>query len=944
MEEKLLKWWYKSGVVKKYLAKNKNSKKRFKFMDGPITANNPMGVHHAHGRTGKDFFQRYKNMQGFKQRFQNGFDGQGLWVEVEEEKDRGFNSKKEIEKFGIENFSRACRARVEKYAKIQTEQSKRLGMFMDWGNDYHTMSDTNNEYIWHFLKTCQEKGLLEEGFDVMPWCMRCGTAISQHELSDEGWQEKEHISVYLKYPIKDKKGEYLLVWTTTPWTLPSNVAVVVNSKLNYVKVEYENDVLYIAKERVGSVLGNKVKVISEMTGKELLGLYYTGPYDDLTAVKDISISNNFHKVFNGGELVTDSDGTGLVHIAPGTGAEDFELSKEHELPVIEAINEKGEYLANFDQLSGKNAAKNPKLILDDVEKREWLFKTEPIKHRYPHCWRCKEELVFRLTKEWFIKMDPIRTKLKEESEKADWLPEFSGKRMQNWLDSMGDWPISRKRYWGLALPFYKCDKCDSLQVVGSKEELKEKALDPKKVDKLPELHRPWIDEIGIKCEECRGEATRIPEVGDAWLDAGIVPYSTLKYLEDKKYWQDWFPTSLVLEYIAQVRLWFYSTLVMSVVLEEKVPWEKVMSSGFIVDEKGAAMHKSKGNAVDFNEAAGKVGADTMRFLYLSDYSSNLKAGNLRFGYNVLDEVRKRFLLILWNSYKFFVTYAKLDGWELKVKSQKSKVKSSNILDKWVLSRLNNLVLRVTKDIDKFDSPNAANKIRDFIINDYSTWYVRRSRKRVGPTSSDKKDREACHQTSYYVLLTLTKLLAPFIPFLSEEIFKNLAEGESVHLEDWPEIDKKLIDHKLEEEMEIVREIVEKGQAERKAQSLPIRQPLKEMKISGYAAVKDSGLKDLIKEELNVKELKFAKGKEKIVKYDLKLTKELKLEGKAREMIRSIQGLRRKEKCKLDEKIAVIYEDTKENQEVVAKFGDDIKSSTLAKSLKPGKKLAIHHVS
>lgn len=946
MEKKTLKRWYGSGVVKKYLNKNKNSKKRFKFLDGPITANNPMGVHHAHGRTAKDFFQRYKNMQGFKQRFQNGFDGQGLWVEVEEEKDRGFNSKKDIEKFGIANFSRACRARVLKFSKIQTEQSKRLGMFMDWGSDYHTMSDINNEYIWYFLEKCHEKKLLYEGVDVMPWCMRCGTAISQHELSDEGWKELEHKSVYLKYPIMGRSKESLLVWTTTPWTLPSNAVIAVNPKLKYVKVNRNGEILYIAKDRFNKVLGSQYRLEKEIKGKELLGLKYEGPFDDLTVIKKVaneSSNKNFHVVVDGGDLVSGLEGTGLVHMAPGTGAEDFELSKNLKIPVIEAINEKGEYLEDFDGLSGKNAAKNPDIILEDLEKRGWIYRIEKVKHRYPNCWRCKEELVFRLTKEWFIKMDPIREKLKKEAKRANWMPEFAGKRMQNWLDSMGDWPISRKRYWGLALPFWVCEKCGNVTVVGSKKDLKKHAIDPKKVDKLPELHKPWIDEIKIKCTKCKDVAARIPEVGDAWLDAGIVPYSTLKYLKDKKYWKQWFPVSLVLEYIAQVRLWFYSTLVMSVVLEGKVPWENVLATGFIVDEKGEAMHKSKGNAIDFNEASEKVGADTMRFLYLSDYTSNLRSGSLRFGYNVLDEVRKRFLLILWNSYKFFITYANLDGWRPKVSAGGGSAfgrKSKNVLDKWVVSRLNNLIMNATESLNKLDSPRAANEIKDFVINDFSTWFIRRSRDRVGPSAQDGKDKNSCHQTTFYVLETLSKLLAPFTPFISEEIYLNLTNNESVHLADWPKADKKHINRKLEDSMATIRQIVEKGRAERKAKKFPVRQPLRVIRVFGYKNIKDAGLIELIKDELNVKKVEFVESKDESVEFDTKLTQDLILEGKAREMVRSIQDLRKKAGRGLGQKIDVTYQESNENNKVVSKFGDYIKKNTLSKSLKPGTKLAI----
>jgi len=468
IEKKILDFWQRKKIFEKLMNKNRG-KKIFSFLDGPITANNPMGVHHAWGRVLKDLFQRFKAMQGFAQRFQNGFDCQGLWVEVEVEKELGFNSKKDIEKFGLGNFSKACRARVEKFSKKQTEQSIRLGQWMDWKNSYYTYDDKNIEAIWYFLKKCHEKGWLYKGTKVLPWCIRCGTSSSKHEMSDEGWDELTHPGLFVKFPLKERNKEYLLVWTTTAWTLTSNIAAAVYPDLKYVKVKVSDEVFYLS-EGTKDRLGDKYVVIEKMKGKDLIGLKYSSPYENFPAQKNV-----IHKVV-GWDEVNEEEGTGIVHVAPGCGEEDQELG-------------------------GKNVSGIAKEIIDDLKKRNLLFKVEDYTHRYPVCWRCKEELVFRLGQEWFIRTDEIRPLMKKEAKKVKWYPEFTGKLIQDWLDNMEDWNISRKRYWGLPLMFFEC-KCGNVEVIGSLKELREKTVNKKEVDKLPELHRPWIDKIKIKCSKC----------------------------------------------------------------------------------------------------------------------------------------------------------------------------------------------------------------------------------------------------------------------------------------------------------------------------------------------------------------------------------------------------------------------------------------------------------
>lgn len=920
MEKRILEWWYKSGLIQKYLHKNDKAKKRFSFFDGPITANNSMAVHHAWGRTYKDLWQRYKNMQGFKQRFQNGFDCQGLWVEVEVEKDLGFNSKKDIEKFGLDRFAEACKKRVEKYSQIQTDQSKRLGYFMDWDNSYYTFTDKNIEYIWYFLKECHKKGWLYKGFRSLPWCARCGTSLSQHELTDS-YKEMTHKSIYFKLPVVGRSNEYFLVWTTTPWTLAANVALAVNPELEYVKVKVGDESLILAKDLL-KVVKDKYELVEKVKGKDLVGMKYRGPYDELPVQKQSQ------RIVLPWEEVSGEEGTGIVHIAPGCGEEDFDLGKKHQLAVLVPLDENGNYQEGYGDLTGKFAHRAEKEIFTSLEKKNLLYKIEDCTHSYPVCWRCKAPIVFRAEENWFISAQEIRPRMIREAKKVNWHPEFVGKLMIDWLTNMGDWNISRKRYFGLPLPFYQC-KCGQEIIVGSKEELKKLAIDPIKVDNLPELHRPWIDEIRIKCPKCGCQVERIPDVGDCWLDAGIIPFSTLDYLTDKKYWQTWFPADWISEMREQVRLWFYSTLFMGVTLEDKTPYLEVLSYEKLYDEKGNPMHKSAGNAIWFDEAAEKMGADVMRWMYVLQKPEI----NLNFGYHTTDEVRRRFHLILWNVYNFFINYSLIAGWNPTKVLQ--GISGFNVLDDWINSRLNNVIKGVTKSLDRYDGFTASHLIQDF-VDDLSTWFVRRSRDRISPSAVDLKDKNDCFQTLYSVLVALMKILAPFNPYLSEEIFKNLTAEESVHLTQWPKVNEGLINQNLEDQMVLVRKICEAGHAKRKELGIKVRQPLRKVKCKIKSVKMDNGLIQLIKEELNVKDVSLTASNivEPEIELDTHLTDELREEGSARELIRQIQEARKLADCSLDEEIETCLPSWPK------KFEDQIKKETLSRRLLPGEKLEI----
>ncbi|MGQ0645184.1 MAG: class I tRNA ligase family protein, partial [Elusimicrobiota bacterium] len=571
LEAKILDFWKESRAFERLRELRKDAP-RFKSLDGPITANNPMGVHHAWGRTLKDAFIRYKAMKGFSNKYQNGFDCQGLWVEVEVEKALGFSGKPDIEKFGLDNFSRKCRERVETFSKVQIEQSIRLGQWMDWPDSYYTMSDGNMLGIWAFLKKCHENGWLKKKGLPMPWCWRCGTSLSEHEMAGSH-QDVEHLSVFVQAPLLDPPGGRLLLWTTTPWTLAANTAAAVNPSLTYCEVSLPDlpHRLILCQDALPALKDFNPRVEKTFPGRELVGKKFETFFPDLPAQADVE-----HRVV-AWDQVDAKEGSGIVHIAPGCGREDHDLGQKEKLPSLSPVDENGRYVDGYGWLTGRHVSEVAGPIVTALKESAKLLKAKKHKHSYPVCWRCKSELIFRLVEEWFIDCDEIRPRMIEAARSVEWTPDFMGKRMEDWLKNMGDWCISRKRYWGLALPFYPCGKCGRLTVAGSKEELKKLAVEPAKVDALPELHRPWIDDVLIRCPGCSEAVRRVPEVGDCWLDAGIVPYSTLGYFGDRAAWEKNFPADWVCEMREQVRLWFYSMLFMGVTLSNRAPYKKVLT-------------------------------------------------------------------------------------------------------------------------------------------------------------------------------------------------------------------------------------------------------------------------------------------------------------------------------------------------------------------------------
>jgi isoleucyl-tRNA synthetase len=961
LEREVLAWWHDTEAFGK-LTRLRAGGPSWSFQDGPITANNPMGVHHAWGRTYKDVWQRYKAMQGFDQRWQNGFDCQGLWVEVEVEKELGFTSKRDIEQYGVQAFVRRCKQRVLRYAALQTEQSIRLGMWMHWDDperlrrladslddeapvtfdtpegpvtataewlvgrlghrpwngSYFTLADLNNDLIWGFLARCHAHGWITQGTDVMPWCTRCGTGLSHHEIATEGYREVTHRSPILRFPLVDRPGESLLVWTTTPWTLTSNVAAAVGPQLTYLRVRLGDEVVYLAegaaahlglaptpatppapvnpKSRIPNPKSPPALIEARLTGTDLLGWRYHGPFDELPAQH---AAREHHRVIPW-EAVGAEEGTGIVHIAPGCGAEDFALAKVHDLPAIAPLDEDGRFLdAGFDWLAGRHALEVADDIIASLEAKRLLFRAAAYTHRYPVCWRCGSELVFRLVEEWFISMGPSYDKPRAEvtpAEKAAslryqimdvvdqirWIPPFGRERELDWLRNMQDWMISKKRYWGLALPIWRCTDCGWFDVIGSREELERRAVAGWASFDGHSPHRPFIDAVTIRCGGCGGQARRIPEVGNPWLDAGIVPFSTLPDPQGLEERARWFPADFITEsFPGQFRNWFYSLLAMGTVLAQTAPFKTVLGYATLFAEDGREMHKSWGNMIEFNEAADEMGVDVMRWMYLAHRPEQ----NLFFGYGPGKEVRRRFLIPLWNVYAFFVQYANVaTDWRPSPphprsreagEAERSEVawgREAQSLDRWIRARLNQVVAEATVAMDDFDACRATVALEAF-LEDLSNWYVRRSRRRFW------EGEPAALETLYAVLETLTRLLAPFIPFTAEAIYQNLVRTvqpgapESVHHSRWPEaVGSSPEEERLLADMGLVLRLAALGRSARAASGIKLRQPLARATVAVRTPEEERAVTHLgphLREELNVKRLDVVRDESALVSYALR---------------------------------------------------------------------------
>jgi isoleucyl-tRNA synthetase len=897
---------------------------RWSFLDGPITANNPMGVHHAWGRAYKDLYQRFHAMLGEDQRYQNGFDCQGLWVEVNVERDLGFTSKRDIEAFGIDRFVTLCKQRVLTYAARQTEQSIRLGMWMDWndpnelrrlgellgadpsatatiqgtngpvtdsvemlvgrlgmpdvGGSYFTFSNENNDLIWWFLAEVHRRGWLYKGHDTMPWCARCGTGLSQTEMN-EGYQDRQDPGLTVRFPLLDRPGESLLVWTTTPWTLTSNVAAAVGPSLRYVQVRQGDERFWLGKGTLRTALEGDFEVLDEVSGADMVGWRYSGPFDDLPAVKRAFAAGTrddpdhpyVHVVVPWSE-VGEEEGTGIVHIAPGCGTEDFQLGTELGLPVIAPLDEAGTFVDGFGNLSGTDVRDATDPIVEHLKREDRFYRLETITHRYPHCWRCGTPLVFRLVDEWFISMGPLYDKPRDQLTKEEvdaslryqimdvvdqirWIPDFGYERELDWLRNMRDWMISKKRYWGLALPIYDCSACGRVEVIGGRDELKQRAVAGWDEFEGHTPHRPYVDAVKIACPGCGAPVERIKDVGNPWLDAGIVPFSTLHFREDPDYWRQWFPADFITEsFPGQFRNWFYSMLAMSTVLRREPPFKTIFGYALVFAEDGRQMHKSWGNAIEFDEAADRMGVDVMRWMFAKARPEE----NIAFGWHAADEARRE-LLILWNVYSFFVTYAGLAGWS--PTEAAPPVAERSALDRWILSRAAGTARTVEARLLEFDAV-AATRVLSSYLDGLSTWYLRLSRRRFS-RSDDPADQDAAFASLHAALVAAARMLAPTLPFLAESLYGNLVttvapeEPDSVHLTRWPTTE--LASHRdeaLERSMAAAQAAVDLARTLRSSAGLKTRQPL----ARAWVAIPDRGLAiddelvRLIAAEINVKDV------------------------------------------------------------------------------------------
>lgn len=851
VEQTVLEYWNTLDLPKLLQQQNANHN-RFVFYDGPVTANNPLGVHHAWGRTYKDVVQRYKSMQGFLLRYQNGFDTQGLWLEVEAEKEHGFTTKRDIENFGLDNFAQACKSRLYKYAAVQTEQSKRLGQQMDWDNSYYTHTEQNITHIWHFLKEVNRRRWLYKGYQIMPWCVRCGTSLSKHEQADS-YRERTHQAAFVRFKLLDSNA-YLLVWTTTPWTLPANSAVTYNENLVYgLFANSADEQLYAVMTLDSKLYGLGYTLVQTYPGTHFEGMKYVSPFAALDQQKNLRL------VLHWDEVVAD-EGSGFVHIAPSCGESDNIFGQQHDLDVLHVLDEEGNYLGGYGQYSGYDYQTVGEMVLQDLQQQKLLLLAEPYTHRFPVCWRCGSDLVFRMVDEWFISSDEIRPLMKEAAATVSWYPPHVGKLFNNWLDNMGDWCISRKRFWGLPLPFYSCKACGHLTVVGSKTELFDRMVG---ANREVELHRPWVDEIQVVCESCGASVQRVREVGDCWLDAGIMPFSTLNYLSNRAYWQQWFPADFVVEMREQTRLWFYATMFMSVTLEGVSPYKFVYSYERVHDKHGMPMHKTAGNAIWLDEALNEMSADALRLLYLSQNPArNL---NMDLG---LKERYMRPLHTFVNVLKFFTTFAQLDDFMWK------GLPTVQGMNRWILSRLDALVITLQNLLDNYQFPKAVAAFEDF-LDELSNWYVRRSRS-VFWQEVISVEKQQTYQTLYCVLLTLSKLVAPLTPFVGEIVYQQLRNYstdslQSVHLESYPQ-PLGYADSQLDALMNHVRELVQLGLELRNSVGVKVRHPLPEFLVwssteNTAAALQKFG--EELQRELNVKKIRLLSSTDWYISYSLK---------------------------------------------------------------------------
>ena len=898
LEEKVLKFWEENKIFEKSLEKNKKGK-TFVFYEGPPTANGKPGIHHVESRSFKDIIPRYKTMRGYFVPRKAGWDCHGLPVELQVEKALNISGKPQIEEYGIREFNALCKKSVYEYVDDWTKLTKRIGYWVDTDNPYETMDNNYIESEWWILKQIYDKGWLYEDYKVVPYCSRCGTSLSSHELALGYKDDVEDPSIFVKFKLRNEEDTYFLAWTTTPWTLPGNIALAIDAKSTYVKIKTPEGNLILAEKRAKG-LGIDGKILKKYKGGELEKTQYEPLYNF------VSYDTEAHYVVLG-DFVSMEDGTGIVHTAVMYGEEDFKLAEKYGLPKKHIVNEKGEFISDVKPWEGRFVKSVDKEIIEELVSRNLMFRSERIKHTYPFCWRCGTPLLYYAMTSWYLKTTAVKSELIKNNNSVNWIPDHIKEgRMGDWLKNNHDWALSRSRYWGTPLPIWRCEGCSETEIIGSIKELSDRS--EKDLSKL-DLHRPFIDEITFDCRKCKSKMRRVSFVLDCWFDSGAMPLAQWHYpFENKEKYEENFPADYISEAIDQTRGWFYTLQGVSALLEKGTAYKNVICLGHVLDEKGNKMSKSKGNIVDPWEVMNEVGADASRWYFFSVIAPG---PSFKFSTNLVKDVTKRFLLVLWNSYNYFVTYTNLNAWDPNI-SHKALEKTT--LDKWIDVRLQELVSQVTEDMDDYDLYSATHKIEDFVVKDFSQWYIRRSRGRTD---------YGFFETSFKVLTDVSKLIAPFAPFVSDEIYRNLTKETSVHLSEWPVVEKvSKEDMKLLKDMQEVRKIVERGNAIRKENNIPLRQPLAELEIASVGLEK---FFDLIKDELNVKSVKI--GKE--INLDLRLTPELVDEGKMRLLVRSIQEERKSLGTALDEMVNVTLPSWPKE------FESEIKKKALVSSISEG---------
>ena len=928
-EEKIQKFWDDNDIPNKVLDSNKD-KKKFYFLDGPPYATGYIHLGTAWNKILKDSYLRYKRMKGFNVWSQPGYDTHGLPIENKVEKKLGLKFKQDIEKLGVEKFNKECREYATKFLDIMNSQFNDLGVWMKWDNPYLTLNKEYIEGAWYTFKVGFDKGLLYKDKYAVTVCPHCETVVAYNEIEYNNVSDN---SVYIKFPVKGMDKTYLLIWTTTPWTLPSNTGIMAKPGARYAYVKVGDETLIFAEALVDRVMkkgGIKDYETEKIVlGEDLEDMKYTHPLSEIFPFhKDIK---NVWRVVLSDQFATLEDGTGLVHCAPGHGEEDYKVGKENGLPVISPLNMNGKYNDQCGKYSGRFVKDVDDDIAKDFEERGLLFAKEKITHDYPFCWRCNSPLIFMAVPQWFFKVTSIRDKLIEENKKVNWTPKWAGKRFHNWLESLSDWPITRQRYWGIPLPIWECEKCDYTKVIGSIDELPEKPKD---------LHKPYVDDIYLKCDKCGGKMKRIPDVLDVWFDSGVAAWASLGYPKKKELFEKLWPNDFNLEGPDQIRGWWNSQMITSVITFDRAPYENILFHGFILDAHGNKMSKSKGNNISPDDIVKKYGRDVLRYYFLSSQAWN----DFYFSWDETDSAAK-ILNIVKNTLQFIKTYV------TEFPKKKPKLEKE---DEWLLSRLNSTIEEYDKNYIKYQNHKSIEAMEKFILDDFSRWYIKLIRNRTWP-GYEGKDKQSAFYILGVTIETLTRLLAPVCPFIAEqgyqEVVKPLMEGkESVHLCNYPEVDKSLINKELEKEMELVQDLVEVSLAVRQKVNIKLRWPVKTMFIISKDEVVQNAVKnlgDILKKISNVKNIQLVKkepsGKVEGLEFnesklflDLTEDQELLEERMYRELTRTIQSMRKKQELVVSDRIKLTIKSDAETEKILNKFVDNLKKDVGASGVEVGK--------